>query len=438
MKTKHLLLIFVFLLNALNLTAQTEEQTPKITSDSILKGYNKWTIEGNFGNAKGIKPYATGYYSNNFTNLASVLNINSFSFGARYMINPKFGFKVAMNHQELIPKSSSNSLPFKMQQYGMSFEGVINITRLLDLEKAFGRVGILFHSGLKFDHMISKTYNIVGDDQNYNEFANNFGIVIGLSPQFRITNKLAAQFDYYVQNNYRQKFNWDGSSSSKANNLSGKLLCASFGLNYALGKSKTHADWTADIESDNLQLKNDSLTKKIESLEKSLEQFQVLMNDTKGVMIDVNKNGTEGELETNATHNNIEKNIATIAKSNPSLNPQEIVKSLINDGTIVVYFEVDKVTPTTISSENIYYIKSYLKNYPKAIVEIIGHGDVTGSAKLNDSLGKERAKSVQNILIDSGIQESQIKIISESEDQYADKDSNEAKKLVGTVTFKIN
>lgn len=273
MKTKHLLLIYLFFLNALNLSAQTEEQASLTTSDSISKGFNKWTIEASFGNAKGIRPYATGYYSNNFTNLASVVNINSFSFGARYMINPKFGFKVAMNHQELLPRSSSKSLPFKMQQYGMSFEGVINITRLLDLEKSFGRVGILFHSGLKFDHMISKTFNKVGDDQNYNEFANNFGVVIGLSPQFRITKKLAAQFDFYVQNNYRQKLNWDGSSSSKANNLSGQLLSASFGFNYVLGKHKTHADW-AVIEQEMLLLKNDNLTKRIKILEISIEKLK--------------------------------------------------------------------------------------------------------------------------------------------------------------------
>lgn len=463
MKTKHLLLIYLFLLNAFNLTAQTEQQAITTTSDSISKGYNKWTIEAAFGNAKGTRPYSAGYYTSNFSSISGGADINSFSFGARYMINPKFGFKVALNSQELRPTLNNKSLPFKMQQYGMSFEGVVNVGRLLDLEKVFGRFGILFHSGLKFDHMISKTYNKVGDDQNYNEDANNFGLVIGLSPQFRITNKLTAQFDFYVQNNYRQKLNWDGSSASKTNNMSGQLICASFGLNLALGKHKTHSDW-AVIEPEVLQLKNDSLTKRIASLEKSFEQIQVQMNDTdrdgvldfldqennsvtgvsvdtKGVMIDANKNGTPDELErnatTNATQSNVEKNIATIAKSNPSLNHEEIVKSLINDGYIAVYFEVNKATPTNVSSEGIDYIKTYLKNNPDAIVTIIGHCDVTGTAQLNDKLAKERAKSVQNILIDSGINKSQLKIMSEGEDQSANEDSNGAKKLVRRVTFKI-
>ena len=464
MKTKHLLLIYLFLLNAFNLTAQTEEQAPKTTSDSISKGYNKWTIEASFGNAKGTRPYAAGYYTSKFHSISGGVDINSFSFGARYMISPKFGFKVAMNSQELRPISKNNSLPFKMQQYGMSFEGVVNVARLLDLEKAFGRFGILFHSGLKFDHMISKTANKVGNDQNYNEDANNFGIIIGLSPQFRITNKLAAQFDFYVQNNYRQKLNWDGSSASKTNNLSGQLICASFGLNYVLGKHKNHADW-AVIEPEILKLKNDSLTKRITILEKSVEQIQVQMNDTdrdgvldfldqennsvtgisvdtKGVMIDADKNGTPDQLErnttVNATQNNVEKNIATIAKSNPTLNHDEIVKSLIEDGYIAVYFEVNKTTPTNVSNGGLDYIKTYLKKNPNAIVTIIGHCDVSGPTQLNDKLGKERAKSVKTILIDSGINETQLKIMSEGEDQSASKDSVSAKKLVRRVTFKIN
>ena len=462
MKTKHLLLIYLFLLTAFNLTAQTEPQQPKTTSDSISKGYNKWTIEASFGNSKGTRPYAAGYYASNFKSASADIDINSFSFGARYMINTKFGFKVALNSEELRPISKNNSLPFKMQQYGMSFQGVINVVRVLNLEKAFGRFSLLFHSGLKFDHMISKTYNKVGDDQNYNENANNYGILIGLSPQFRITNKLAAQFDFSVQNNFRQKLNWDGSSASKSNNLSGQLISASFGLNYAIGKHKTHADW-ATTEPEVLKIKNDSLTKRISSLEKNVEQMQVQMNDTdrdgvldfldqennsvsgvkvdtKGVMIDSNKNGVPDELErnTNSTENTIDKNMAAIAKNNPELKQDEIVKSLINEGYIAVYFDVNKTTPTNISSEGIDYIKTYIKNNPSAVVTIIGHCDVTGSEQLKNKLGIERAKSVKNILLSSGINESQLKTMSEGEDESASKDSNGAKKLVRRVTFKID
>ena len=99
---------------------------------------------------------------------------------------------------------------------------------------------------------------------------------------------------------------------------------------------------------------------------------------------------------------------------------------------------MNKTTPTNLSNGGLDYIKTYLKKNPNAIVTIIGHCDVSGPTQLNDKLGTERAKSVKNILIDSGINESQLKIMSEGEDQSASKDSVSAKKLVRRVTFKIN
>jgi OOP family OmpA-OmpF porin len=91
--------------------------------------------------------------------------------------------------------------------------------------------------------MVSKTPNIVGDDQNFDEFANNLGIVYGITPQFKINNKLTLKFDFYIQNNYHQKLNYDGSSVSRNNNLTGQLINGSFGLNYTIGKGNSHADW---------------------------------------------------------------------------------------------------------------------------------------------------------------------------------------------------
>jgi OOP family OmpA-OmpF porin len=243
MKIKFLL-FNLLLISALNLNAQTENELSINKTDSLSKGYNKWSIEVLLGDAKGIRPYSNKYYSSNFSNYKLNIDINSYSIGARHMFNPKFGIFMSLNSEFIRPNPSSNSPQFQVQQYGVSFQGVINFIRLVDLEESFGRFGLLLHSGLKFDHMVSKTPNVVGDDQNFNEFANNIGILYGITPQFRINNKLTLKFDFYVQNNYHQKMNYDGSSVSKKDNLTGQLINGSFGLNYAIGKHKTHADWS--------------------------------------------------------------------------------------------------------------------------------------------------------------------------------------------------
>lgn len=243
MKTRQLLLNLL-LLSALNISAQTEPDAPLVPTDSTFNGHNKWTIELSVGNAKGIGPYSTKYFSSNFSNYKPNIDINSYSLGARYMFNEKFGVKAALNSEFLRPVPNNSSKEFLMQQYGFSVEGVINLFQLVNLQDTFGRFGILLHSGLKFDHMVSKTPNIVGDDQNFDEFANNLGILYGITPQFRINNKLAVKFDFYIQNNYHQKLNYDGSSASRSDNLTGQLINGSLGINYAIGKQKTHTDWT--------------------------------------------------------------------------------------------------------------------------------------------------------------------------------------------------
>jgi OOP family OmpA-OmpF porin len=242
MKTTHLLL-GLLLFCTLSLSAQTETEATKISKDSTSNSFNKWTIELQIGDAKGIGPYNTKYFSSNFSNYKPNLDVNSYSIGARHMFNQKFGVKLALNSEFLRPVPNNSSKEFLMQQYGFSAEGVINVFQLVNLQDYFGRFGLLLHSGIKFDHMVSKTPNIVGDDQNFDEFANNLGIVYGITPQFKINNKLAIKFDFYIQNNYHQKLNYDGSSVSRNDNLTGQLINGSLGLNYTIGKGNSHADW---------------------------------------------------------------------------------------------------------------------------------------------------------------------------------------------------
>ena len=107
---------------------------------------------------------------------------------------------------------------FAARNYGdTGLEGVVNLSRLLGIQENLNRFGLLAHGGIKIDAMTSKTANVFENDHNNGATEWNGGLVIGITPQFRITQKLAVMLDVSVQNNYRQHFNWDGSYSDISN-----------------------------------------------------------------------------------------------------------------------------------------------------------------------------------------------------------------------------
>ena len=102
-----------------------------------------------------------------------------------------------------------------------------------------------------------------------------------------------------------------------------------------------------------------------------------------------------------------------------------------------VYFDSGKTKPTSISIEGIEFIKTYMKNNPSKSIVIYGHADETVASANNDKLASERALAVKDILVRSGIRAARLFIASDSDDSSGEKKSNDARKLVRRVTFKI-
>jgi OmpA-OmpF porin, OOP family len=367
---------------------------------------------------------------------------NAFSLAARYMLSPIFGIKGGLHFEEIKNIKNNGSLPFKMQQIGISFQGVVNANRLFKIQEPMGRLAILIHGGLKIDAMTSKTPNIIENDHSYNVTEYNGGLLIGVTPEFRVSKKLALMLDVTVQNNYRQHFNWDGTYSEIENNLNGQLITTSLGLNYSLGRNKLHGDY-AIVKDKNIE--------EIESLNKRVGNVETLMNDTdkdgvadyldlennsvagvavdtRGKMVDINRNGVPDELE-----RYIEKNV----KESSEKPNNDVIKRFINDGYVTAYFDTNKTQPTSASTEGIDFIRTYLKNNANATVDIMGHADEIGSLEHNDALSKERAEVVKAILVKAGIDSSRLNIVIKGEDNSVDVDSEEARKLVRRVTFII-
>lgn len=437
---KRITLAFLFLASINTINAQESN----VVKDSVETGsaYNQWTVEVAAGQAKGINPYSKGYFSSKVNGSFINFQLNSYSAGARFMFSPNFGVKAAFSYDELKNIKDNGSLPFKMQQIGFSVQGVVNASRLLNIEEYLKRFGLLVHGGIKVDRMTSKTPNIIEHDHNYNETEYNGGIVYGVSPQYRIGKRMSIVLDVSFQNSYRQHFNWDGTYSDNDNNLNGQLISSSLGLTYSFGKNDMHGDW---------QEIQDKRLDEIKALDKRVGDVETLMNDTdkdgvpdyldqennsvagvavdtRGKMVDINRNGVPDELE-----RYIDNSTKQISEKSNS----DMIKRLINEGYVSTYFDTAKKQPTNVSTEGIDFIRTYMKNNPTARVAIYGHADEIGASAYNDSLSQARAEAVKAILVKAGIDGSRLDLVPVGEDNSVEKESEGARKLVRRVTFKV-
>lgn len=409
------------------------------TDVSKVDEYNKWSIELGVGQSKGIKPYSEGYFASSPNKVLGSITVNHFDLGVRYMFSPRFGLKLDGAYDNL-KNLSDESLDFEMRQIRIGLQGVINAARLLNIQESLGRFGMLFHGGVQVAQMTPQ----MGINEGRSEW--NGGIMVGFTPEFRITKNLALTADFTLVSNVRQHFNWDGAYSDPNNNLAGSMYTSTLGLSYSFGSHKIHGDFATitskqqeeinalekrvgQIENDMSDSDQDGVPDYLDAEPNSIAGVAV---DTKGRMVDINQNGVPDELE-----KYLNNTYVTNQNYTNDANSSEIVKKFINDGYVATYFDFDKKQPTNVSTEGIDFIRTYLLNNPTASVDIIGYADEIGNTPYNNNLANDRATNVKNILMKAGITSERLNVISKGEDTSVDKDSAGARKLVRRVTFRV-
>ena len=435
------LLLVSMLAMTYGVTAQedTNNNDDKVTSDPRTS-YNRWSVDINTGQSQGIRPYGTGYYGSNPQDYFGGFDLNHFGAGVRYMISPRFGVKLDLAYDRFQNLDGSGSLPFDVRQYKIGFEGVVNAVRLLSFEERAGRFGLLFHGGVQIAQRSPEMgFNAGGHDYDG-------GIMFGVTPQLRLTKRLGIQADITMNSNIRQHINWDGSQSDANNNLAGSMYTVSLGLNYSFGKEEIHGDWA--IIADERLAELDELDRRIGEIETMMndsdkdgvpDYLDVENNsiagvavDSKGRMVDLNNNGVPDELEKYVNSTITEKMASGAAGSS-----SEVVKRLINEGYIAVFFDFGSSKPTPSSTQNTAFILNYLRNNPSASADITGYADEIGNASYNNTLSSKRANSIKETLVKAGISASRLNIVPAGEDTSVDKNSADARKLVRKVIFMI-
>ncbi len=392
-----------------------------------LNTFNTWSVEINAGMNNAIAPFGDNYSASNESKFMNA-SINHFDLGLRYMLTSKFGIKLDVANDKISNASGSSSLPFETQQYRLGLQGVINAGKLMGFDEFTKTIGLLIHGGVQASLLTPKT----GVNKDVTE--KNGGIMLGITPQVKLSKNLALTIDFTVLSNVRQHFAWDGSNSAKSNNLNGQMYTTSFGITYSFGKHENHADWAVATNSNDKTAEIKNRLVAVEQLMNDTDRDGIVDHldtqnntptgvavDSKGRFIDANKNGTPDEMESNKGV--VEVNDKGNNNENGSNSGINVLKGLVENGYVNVYFDVNQDVPNAGSTNSVFQIIEYLKAYPQSKITLSGFADVRGDEKSNQDLSKRRAENVRKLVIDSGIDASRIN----SSPQGVDKNSPTSK-----------
>ncbi len=106
----------------------------------------------------------------------------------------------------------------------------------------------------------------------------------------------------------------------------------------------------------------------------------------------------------------VRKIIFDYKSSAGEMKPSLVIKRVIKN--VKVYFDYDKSELRDDAKDILSKALYTLEKNPNADILITGNADVRGSEKYNEKLGESRADSVQKYLIDEGLSEDRIRILS--------------------------
>ncbi len=389
--------------------------------------FNHWSLELAGGINKPQRPMTNDYTT-------SVISPYTVDFGARYMFNNKFGLKADVGYNSFTGKDES--IHFDSKYYRVDLQGVANLGRIMNFETWTNTFGLLGHAGFGISQLEVKEPSYVKDRMG------NF--IIGVTGQIKLTDRIALTGDFTTITNAKQNVAFDGSSSNDLRGFNGSLFTGTLGLTVYLGKNEKHADWVIDnddrfsaidkrfmaIENKMQDADKDGVA---DYLDEEANTTPSAMVNTKGIAIDKNDNGVPDDTEAYVL-----KNYASNTNTNsPLLSNNELITSLINGGYVAVYFDFNKTKPTNVSTEGTDFILTSLRNNPNASVDIVGHADEIGRTSYNDKLSNTRANNVKKTLVKAKIDASRLNVIAAGEDNSVDVDSENARRLVRRVTFRI-
>lgn len=203
------------------------------TSLQAQDGYNKWSIEPYFGVNKPFAPFTTGYYT-------KPVNLFSAGLNTRFMFNHNAGLSLDLGLNQF--SNDRTNFDFKTYQTRFIVNGVINLGQVLKFNQWSSRFGLLGRVGAGVSTLSEDKIAIIkGSDKT-------ISAVLGVTPQIRLTDKVALQFDIAFQGNMMQSRTYDFKSKTSSGGFDSYQAHVTAGVAIYLGKNRQHADWHIPVD----------------------------------------------------------------------------------------------------------------------------------------------------------------------------------------------
>ena len=347
---------------------------------------NKSSIGFNIGGHDGMSK------TNHYTRLHQ---LNHYELNYRYMMNNRFGLKFDAgfdNFQFVDDHPATNALRFSIQP-------TFNLTDLLHMNNFTTRWGILLHMGAGYAAMWNKEVRGPNEILNLKEGSVDEMLqgIIGLTPQFKLNERLSINGDIAFMGNIRQNYGFDFESAPiQGGGFSGYYATASIGFSYYIGKSKNNADWTYSPTFNPLVMQEN--LNRIIALETLAKEAEAKLgdDDKNGVI-----NAVDQEVNT-PLGNKVDITGKTIIETPPTdLNSFGIADIMFVKGSFYInpiYYRImDRVV-------------SYMAANPTKKISVSGHTDIDGSDEINNKISEVRVNNVVNYLIKKGADKNRLEI----------------------------
>ena len=406
-------------------------------SANAQSDFNKWSLEVNGGFNKPMAPITPGYYS-------PTLNLGHADLGVRYMFNEKFGAKLDYGFGSF--QNAKDTPSFSTKYYRLNLQGVANLGRMMNFESFSNSFGLLLHMG-------GGIGNVNPEENTFNDFTDKvYNVIFGLTPQVKVTNKIAIVGDFTTVLNGRQSVAFDGASvKNPSYGANGTWFTGTLGVQFYLGSSDIHADWY--VSSNNYATK--------EELASQINGIKDMLKDSDGDGVPdyldkepntpagarVNSTGMTMDSDGDGTPDHLDKCPFLAGPSSTGGCPAagetsaqmevDSFRKAINEGYVNVYYAFDSSKPLAYSVPATNYVANFMKRNPGVKLEVKGYADELGAENYNIQLSEKRAKAVYDVLVASGVDASRLTYKGYGEDTSVDKSSADARQLARRASFEV-
>lgn len=244
-------------------------------------GYNKAYLDINVGFNKPFSPFSAGTDG-------QIIGLFHADLGFRYMPNPKFGVRATLRHESF--KNASSLSEFSTIHESITFEGILNFGAICNFEEWTKVLGLHLHAGPGIAYMSGTTTagNRGRDLMGHIQF--------GVTPRFKLNEKLAINTDLTFVGNMLQGRTFDFKSNNPyGNGFNGYMATATVGVSVTLGKGDKSVDWKP--EASGLQEKLDSLEAVVYDMQTEMQRIDDDVRNVEENMKDDDNDGVANYLD---------------------------------------------------------------------------------------------------------------------------------------------